>query len=74
MKLLSGIKFVFETKDGDRRIFKAVFADGSEDKEVLDLSALAEEGFKVVFEKSEGIFGKKADGSEVKIDVSKFLA
>jgi len=73
MKLLDGIKFVYETKDGETRVFKAVKVDGSKE-EVLDVSAIATEGYKIIFEKEDKIFGRKADGTEEQIDVSKFLA
>ena len=38
------------------------------------LSKLAKKEYKVVFEKEGKIFGRKADGREEEIDVSKFLA
>ena len=73
MKLLSGIKFVVETTADGKRVFKAAKVKGK-DEVVLDLSALAKKEYKVVFEKEGKIFGRKADGREEEIDVSKFLA
>lgn len=71
MKLSSGIKFVYETKDGETRVFKAVKING-EKEQVLDISAIAAEGYSVIFEKDNKIYGRK-DGVDTEIDVSAFL-
>ena len=52
MKLLSGIKFVFETTADGKRVFKAAKVKGK-DEVVLDLSALAKKEYKVVYNEGD---------------------
>lgn len=72
MKLKPGIKYVYETKDGETRIFKARKVEG-EDAQVFNVSAVIAEGYTSIVEKGGKVIGIK-DGVETEIDVSKFLA